>query len=69
MAVCEDCEAIVLDRRGESGHDGLIKLGEVRAHALAKRGVRHEAFTCGVCGTDWDYLHDKTNPESGWSRA
>ncbi|HEY9275037.1 hypothetical protein [Achromobacter sp.] len=27
------------------------------------------AFTCAVCGTDWDYLHDKRDPASGWRRC
>lgn len=69
MEVCASCEAIVLHKRGEPGHDSLIKLGEVRAHANVSRGARQVAYTCGVCGTDWDHLHDKNDPNAGWSRS
>ncbi|WP_233461771.1 hypothetical protein [Achromobacter insolitus] len=31
--------------------------------------MQHEAFTCAACGTDWDYLHDKRDPASGWRRC
>jgi hypothetical protein len=69
MGACKKCEAIVADRRDAPGHDNLISLGVVRSTGQQQRGVQHEAYTCAVCGTDWDYLHDKRDPASGWRRS
>ncbi|CAB3880425.1 hypothetical protein [Achromobacter anxifer] len=69
MGTCKKCEAIVPNRRDEPGHGSLISLGLVRTLGQEQRGVKHEAFTCADCGTDWDYLHDKRDPASGWSRC
>ncbi len=69
MGTCEKCEAIVTNKRDEPGHENLISLGVVRSLGQEQRGVKHEAFTCADCGADWDYLHDKRDPASGWSRS
>lgn len=69
MGACKKCEAIVPDRRDAPGHENLISLGVVRSFGQQQRGAHHEAFTCAVCGTDWDYLHDKRDSASGWRRC
>ena len=68
MAICSDCEGIVQQTRGAAGHAGLIRLGAVRSLAAVTRKANHEAFVCGVCDTEWDYLHDKRDPKAGWTR-
>lgn len=67
--LCGQCAAITVDQAGAPGHDNLISLGYVRSLPLATRGVTHEAFTCGDCGANWDYLHDRRNRASGWTRC
>jgi hypothetical protein len=67
--LCGQCAAITVDQAGAPGHDNLISLGYVRSLPLAQRGVTHEAFTCGECGANWDYLHDRRNLASGWTRC
>jgi len=67
--LCGQCAAITVDQAGAPGHENLISLGYVRSLPLAQRGVTHEAFTCGECGANWDYLHDRRNPASGWARC
>lgn len=69
MGACKQCEAIVPDRRDAPGHESLISLGMVRLSGPKQRGVQHEAFTCAVCGTDWDHMRDKHDPASGWRRC
>lgn len=69
MADCVDCEAIVTNQAGAPGHANLVSLGLVRALHLVQRRVSHEAFTCAVCGANWDYLQDRRNPASGWTRC
>ncbi len=69
MALCGQCAAIVVDRAGAPGHASLISLGIVRSLPSAHRGITHEAFTCGDCGANWDYLHEKRNALSGWARC
>ncbi|QKH38343.1 hypothetical protein FOC84_26765 [Achromobacter pestifer] len=69
MGACKKCEAIVTDRRDAPGHENLISLGMVRSPGQTQRSVQHEAFTCALCGTDWDYLYDKRDPASGWRRC
>ncbi|MFJ3459823.1 hypothetical protein [Achromobacter spanius] len=67
--LCGQCSAITVNQAGAPGHDNLISLGLVRSLPLAQRGVTHEAFTCGQCGANWDYLHDRRNRASGWTRC
>lgn len=67
--LCGQWAAITVDQAGVPGHDNLISLGYVRSLPLAQRGVTHEAFTCGECGANWDYLHDRRNLASGWTRC
>ncbi|ADP17060.1 hypothetical protein AXYL_03740 [Achromobacter xylosoxidans A8] len=69
MGACKKCEAIVADRRDAPGHEDLISLGVVRSAGETQRGVQQLAFTCAVCGTDWDYFDDKRDPASGWRRC
>lgn len=69
MATCEKCEAIVLNQRDAPGHEQLISLGDVHSIQERFRGVRREAYTCAICGTEWDYRYDKRDPTSGWSRC
>ncbi len=69
MTLCGLCAAIVVGQAGAPGHESLISLGYIRSLPLAHRGVTHEAFTCGDCGANWDYLHDRRDPASGWTRC
>lgn len=69
MSVCSDCDGIVQRKRGAAGHDKLISLGYVRSLGAAKSGAKHEAFVCSVCGTEWDYFHDRRDEAAGWVRC
>lgn len=69
MATCEQCAAIAANRRDAPGHENLISLGDVRSLDEHRRGVSHEAFTCAICGAEWNYRRDKRDPACGWSRG
>ena len=69
MKPCEKCSQLASGTSDGHGHDDLISLGQVQTMDEARRGVRHEVFTCAVCGTDWDYVLDKESPADAWKLA
>ncbi|MGE8450911.1 MAG: hypothetical protein ACN6OP_09915 [Pseudomonadales bacterium] len=66
MAKCDACCSIVMDRRGERGHDALVETGSEKFSPIGKAAVTKASFVCSTCGTKWTYENDKNNSFAGW---
>jgi hypothetical protein len=66
MAKCDLCLSIVVDKRGEQGHDLLEALKRPVRLYSGNSPVIHSHLACTQCGTKWRYEDDETDKYAGW---
>ncbi len=65
MSMCKDCSKMVQFKRHASGHLGLER--NFDADDGTDNTHRHSYYSCRICGTQWSFLNDKSDPRAGWN--
>lgn len=66
MAKCISCQSIVIDKRGEKGHNDLQIIKKPVRHYSGNSHITHLHLECAQCGTKWRYEDDKSDKYAGW---
>lgn len=66
MAKCVLCQGIIIDKRGEKGHDQLRMLKKPMGIYAGSSYTIHLYLACTQCGTKWRYEDDKSDKYAGW---
>lgn len=66
MAKCVLCNSIVIDKRGEKGHDLLQSVKKPVGLYSGNLQITHIHSVCGQCGTKWRYEDDESDKYAGW---